>query len=372
MARSTVGEADQQLIAHAARLGVDVSARQLERWRASGLLAPNARRALGRGRGSTSEPPPGAGELVAWLARNARRGRRPRDLALQGFAVGLAVPEDTVRASFADAIDDIRLPGEASMPPDAAPDDAADAAVAARPRFTVVPTRIRRIDHALAQRGVNWAPPELAAIDPGRSDPQADGSYLLHAAVRMILSGGAGINMATIGEFARAMAPTGGVAPLAGQVEYRWPISPREERDAAPDDDDLLALLGNSDLRDQARDLAATTPLAGLRDAFQLATGLHSWADNACAAVEREIAAGRPGEAAREWITSAFGVTRILIIMEIRGKEASPASTAVTAVLLIMMRNMIRAVRQLVPVWNPDVLNNPFVAPLFLVDFLTH
>jgi hypothetical protein len=56
--------------------------------------------------------------------------------------------------------------------------------------------------------------------------------------------------------------------------------------------------------------------------------------------------------------------------MALRDKDAGPAGTAVTAVLLIMMRNMIRAVRQLVPAWNADVLNNPFVAPSFLADFL--
>jgi hypothetical protein len=65
-----VSAADQQLIAHAARHGAVVTARQLERWRARGLLAKNIRRALGRSRGSMSEPPPGAAELVVWLARN--------------------------------------------------------------------------------------------------------------------------------------------------------------------------------------------------------------------------------------------------------------------------------------------------------------
>src|ERR1700689_1704844 len=110
MARSTAGEADRQLIEDAARAGADVSARDLERWRASGLLPPNARRGLGCGMGSASEPPPGVGELVVWLAENARRGRRPGYLALQAFAAGLAVPEYTVRASIAEAISGIRLP----------------------------------------------------------------------------------------------------------------------------------------------------------------------------------------------------------------------------------------------------------------------
>jgi len=137
MPRATASEADQQLIAHAARHGATATARQLERWRAAGLLEPNIRHYPGRGRGSTSEPPPGAADLVVWLAGNERPGRRPGDLALLAFAEGLAVPEDTVRAAFASAITSIRLPAEVGMPPGSAPEDVADAAVAARPRFTM-------------------------------------------------------------------------------------------------------------------------------------------------------------------------------------------------------------------------------------------
>ena len=69
---------------------------------------------------------------------------------------------------------------------------------------------------------------------------------------------------------------------------------PREERDAAPDDEDLLALLGTGDLRDQ---------------------------------------------------------------------DAGPASTAATAVILILVRDMLKAVRQLVPGGNFGVLKNPMVTP---------
>lgn len=370
MPRST-SEADRQLIAHAARHAATVTASQLERWRSSGLLAPNIRRALGRGRGSTSEPPPGAADLVVWLAANERPGRRPSDLALFAFADGLAVPEGTVRASFTSAVTNIRLPVEASMPPGTTPEDVADAAVAAGQRFTMVPARIRRIDRDLARCGVNWSWPELAAIDPGRSDPRPASSDLVYASVQLMRAGGAGIDMGTIGSLIRTLAPAGGVAPLAGQVEYRWPISPGEERDDAPDEEDLLALLGSGDLRDKARELAMTTPVGELWDAFQLAAGLPEWADGTCAAVEREIAAGQPGEAAKEWITSAFGVTRLLMAVTLRSQDAGPASTAATAMALIMMRNMIRAMRQLVPAGNFDVLKNPLVAPPFLTGFLT-
>jgi hypothetical protein len=370
MPRSTVSGADQQLIAHAARCGIMVSARQLERWRARGLLAPNVRRALGRGRGSTSEPPAGAAELVVWLARHARPGRRPGDLALLAFAAGLAVPEDAVRTAFAEAVTGIRLSVETNMPPGAAPEDVAEAAVASGTRFTMMPARIRRIDRALAERGVNWSWPELAKLDPGRSSSLPAGSDWIYSAVQLMRSGGEGIDMGTVGALARTMAPSGGVAPLAGQVEYRWPISRGEEPGGVPEDEDPLALLNGGDLREQARDLAITVPAAELRDAFQLAAGLPRWADGICAAAEREIAAGQLGEAVKEWITSAFGLTRLLMAMALREPNAGPAATAITALVLIMIRNMIRTVRHMLPAGNFDVLKNPLVAPAFLIDFL--
>lgn len=88
---------------------------------------------------------------------------------------------------------------------------------------------------------------------------------------QLILSGGAGITLGTIGALAHALAPTGGVAPLADQVEYR-PISRGEEPGGLPNYDDvLLTLLSDGDLRDQALDLTMTVLAAELRDVFGLA-----------------------------------------------------------------------------------------------------
>jgi hypothetical protein len=279
------------------------------------------------------------------------------------------VPEDTVRAAIAAAVTSIRLPIEAAMP-GAAPEDVADAAVTAGQRIQMVPARIGRIDRALAQRGIDWSWPELARLDPGRSDSPPDSSYWVYTAVQVMLSGGAGLDMGTIGSLARTMAPVGGAAPFAGQVEYRWPVSPGEERDTAPDDEDLLALLGIGDLRDQARNLATTTPAAELRDAYQIAAAMTAWVDGACSAVEREITAGQPGDAVTEWATTAIGPARLMMAVALRDQDAGPASTAATAVMLILIRNMLRVVRQLMPNGNFDVLKNPMVAPSFLADFL--
>ena len=254
--------------------------------------------------------------------------------------------------------------------PGAAPEEVADAAVAAGQPIQVIPARIRRIDRALAQRGIDWSWPELARLDPGRSDSPPSASDWVYTAVLVVLSGGAGIDMGTIGSLARAMAPAGGIAPIAGQVEYRWPISPGEERDYAPDDEDLLALLGTGDQRDHARALAMTTPAAELPDAYQVAAAMTAWADGACTAVEREIADGQPGDAVTEWVTTALGPARMVMAVALRDQDAGPARTAATAMMLILIRNMLRAVRQLMPDGNFDVLRNPMVAPTFLTDFL--
>ena len=59
-----------------------------------------------------------------------------------------------------------------------------------------------------------------------------------------------------------------------------------------------------------------------------------------------------------------------MMAVALRDQDAGPASTAATAMMLILIRNMLRAVRQLMPDGNFNVLRNPMVAPSFLADFL--
>jgi hypothetical protein len=129
--RTGASPADLELITHAERRGFTLTGRRIERWRAQGLLPANVRRALGRGRGSTSEPAPGARDLVLWLGRAHPVGRRPGDLALLAFGAGLAVPENAVQAAFVEAADRLEINAERYGAPGTAPEDIADAAVAA-------------------------------------------------------------------------------------------------------------------------------------------------------------------------------------------------------------------------------------------------
>jgi hypothetical protein len=303
-----------------------------------------------------------------WLAQNARPGRRPGDLALLGFADGLPVPEATVRAAFADAVSGTRLAIEHGMPADASPEDVADAAVAARLPFTMQPARIRRIDDSLARAGVNWSSPELAALDPGPSPSPLVKNDWMYTAVQVMLSGREGIDMATIGALARTLAPAGAPSPLAGQVEFRWPDSPSQ---GVPDDDEVLGmLLGDRGLREQARDLAMSAPAAELREALQLAARLPAWAASVCSSVEREITDGQFGQATRDWVLGAFGLTRVLLTAVLREQHPGPAAAAANALVLLLVRNMVRALRQLMPATDFSVITSPVVAPAFLVSFI--
>jgi hypothetical protein len=68
-------------------------------------------------------------------------------------------------------------------------------------------------------------------------------------------------------------------------------------------------------------------------------------------------------------VQGAFGLTRILLTSALQ-QHPGPAGAATTAVVLLLVRNATRALRQLIPAVDFTVLSNPFVAPAFLVSFL--
>ncbi|MFF2847789.1 hypothetical protein ACFVT5_15965 [Streptomyces sp. NPDC058001] len=84
----------------AAAAGCPVSAAQLERWRAHGLLPRPRVEYRGRA-GTRTEYPPGTEELVLSLARHAGPRRTVDDLALMAFFDGAPVPEDALKLALA-------------------------------------------------------------------------------------------------------------------------------------------------------------------------------------------------------------------------------------------------------------------------------
>jgi len=93
--------------------------------------------------------------------------------------------------------------------------------------------------------------------------------------------------------------------------------------------------------------------------------------DGACTAVELGTAEGKPGGAVREWVTASLGTARLMMAIALPREDAGPASTAATAVVLIMIRTMIRTVRDGLPGWDFDMLKNPMITSACLTDFLS-
>src|SRR5580658_1961640 len=99
--RGRPSHADVTLITELAAHGLTVSAAQLERWRAAGLLPKPERRWLGRGAGSTSAYPPGAFRIAAQLSAVTGQGYTLHHAALALFVGGHHVDEAPLRAAFA-------------------------------------------------------------------------------------------------------------------------------------------------------------------------------------------------------------------------------------------------------------------------------
>jgi len=108
----TVSPATQALIDAARERGIDVSARQVERWRQHGLLRAPERAWLGRGKGSVSYSPAGAVNEVIAVHEVVGRYRSLDEATLMLFADGHPVGDDAVRRAYTRRyqalIDDIR------------------------------------------------------------------------------------------------------------------------------------------------------------------------------------------------------------------------------------------------------------------------
>jgi hypothetical protein len=72
----------------------------------------------------------------------------------------------------------------------------------------------------------------------------------------------------------------------------------------------------------------------------------------------------------KEWIHGAFGPPRLMLITAMRRAKPGPIDLATNALALILVRGIIRHLRQLLPDGNFDLLANPAVTPGFLRSFM--
>ena len=364
MPRAQASATDAQLVVQAAGVGLTISTRQIERWREQGLIPRNIRRGQGRGRGSRSDAPPGTAELVMCLAQHARRGRRPRDLALLAFGAGLAVPELTIRRALAGVVENV----SSLMDKHSAHVVEPAMVLIGRSLVSVVPQRIRRIDRAICVT-VDLADPLLTAQDVGY---QTSGGLTLSAfgdVARLVVQDGLdAIDVGTIAAMSRSLLPAG-AAPLAGLLEFNVPAAATSDGAALLSDEGGLVFLPAGNFPRYLRNLAERTPLGELVDMWQLAGQLSRWATDLCDRVERELESGELGDAALEWMWTSIGAARPWLAMAIRDKNR-PADIACSTLMLIFVRDMLRWLRQHIPNGRFDFLLHPVGLPRVLAPLV--
>lgn len=366
----SISPVDHQLAQQASNEGHPTTTRRIERWREKGLLPPNER--VFAGRGSSSTPAAGTSELVLWLSQNARRGRRPADLALLAFAEGLAIPEATVRDAFIAAVRRAKFSVEGDFPEGAERDDIAEAAVEVGLAGTVLPERVRRIDQSLEKLGADWALPGIGELDPGPTgDPFTPKDWTYNTVIAT-LNGGGDLTIDQMAQMARSVLPKNAVVPVAADMERNWPNN-EAERDLLLNESGGLSFIPEGDVRQHFGAYALNNPLEDLRIAWQTAAQLADWAERLCADTEVEIASNKPGPAAAEWmIGSLLGPARLLLTIGLRDADSSPSDLAFTAVLLVFMKELLNQVRILMPAGNFDVLTLPGVLPTCIQTMLNY
>ncbi|WP_432064500.1 hypothetical protein [Streptomyces sp. C10-9-1] len=355
-----------------------MSAKRLASWRRAGLLPGHTKRALGRGRGSTSVPHDEAFGLVVALARLARRGARPSHLALALFGEGHPVPEETVRDAFGKAVRGLGA-GLGEEGPEEGEDGeewaerVADEVVASGQRVRLVPARVRRIDEGIARymrdRGVVWPPPELAGLDANPEPPSLSGGEVTAAAVTTVLRGGAAVTPQGIGDVLRAVQPTGWGNPGASLTEYTVDDVP----DAAQEvflPDGGMSTVPDGDVRGALLSLAETATLEDLQDAWEVSGATRDWALNLCARVEAELDAGELGDAALAWLMGRAFVSGLVLMAQVGDHHWSPTDRASDSLILLMMRRSLRDLDGKVPDCEWELLGSSAVLPAPLIPFL--
>lgn len=376
MSSSEPSAADQQLIGHAQRHGYTVTAKQLAAWRSHGLLPGNIHGGgLGRGKGSTSRPPPESFGLVLGLARHAGPGKRPTDLALLLFGEGFPVPEATVRAAFRSAVEAVTISGEDDDPHEGTDErlnNVAGHLAESGQAMTLVPARARRIDEQIARlardAGATWPPPEFASWDENpEPSPSTTPQGATLTAASAVLTGS--LSMQEIGDMLRAMNPGAAANPIASLVETTQNDVPDiADKVIAPDG--TLALGPVGDARDLLRDLTDRAPLEDLAAAWQTVQRVREWALDLCVRVESELEAGQRGEAVVEWQTRRSLGAGLALLSTLRDRRWPPAQRALDTMLVLYQLQAFRLLDRIVPGCQWHLLKKEGVMPPPVRDLL--
>ncbi len=249
-------------------------------------------------------------------------------------------------------------------------EDVAETAVRSGLSATMLPARVRTIDHALMAHGLNELPPEIRALDPGaQGEPITPADWTFNTVLAM-RAGGGELTVEQLGEMARSVMPPTLAAPFAADLEQHWPDN-EAEMAVMLNDSGGLALFPEGDIRDLLTSGLGALTLPELRGGWQAAEQLSQWSTHLCATVEAELAACDLGPASLEWMTGAvIGTGRMLLTIGLRDSDARPADLAFTALLLLWMRDRIQQARVLLPQGEFDNLRLPGVLPPAFLQLL--
>ncbi|MET8703333.1 hypothetical protein ABZW10_31410 [Kitasatospora sp. NPDC004723] len=379
MVRTSPSPADRRLIDLAAQRGAEVSARHLERWRSrpSPLLPSHRRDYPGRPTGgSSSMADDRLVDLVVWLARNRRPGTDRGHLALRAFGAGLPVPEETVQDAFVRAargVEDELRRGFGELPEDGDLQewvyDGADALAGSRQRRpTAVDRRIGAIDRQV-QALVEPAAAEFAArFDPGAAEAESldRNDRQFHAAVAA-MAGPGELTPDTLARYARGLVGNGMPQWTAHLLETdpRDPLAAVAEapKHQAPG---LPAHSAANHLLSVARD----APLERLHTAWTAAAQMPGWAENTCAAVESELAAGQPAKATERWaIDMVVPFDRLFLADALSDPDPAPGTQALTALNLLFMTDAINTTLAITDDDGRETIRR--LAPPFFLSLVT-
>ncbi|MEV4511582.1 hypothetical protein AB0K00_21725 [Dactylosporangium sp. NPDC049525] len=372
MPRGSISSADAALLAAVQAQGVTATPTQLERWRSAGLLQRNVRSSLGRGRGSVSMAPADAVASVVWLAQHGRQGARPWHLALEAFAHGLPLSEQTIRSAWRNVVKRGELPVERDLPKPSDGADLSEWAWAVAERSTdqsvkaLLPQRIRQIDAMITAAGVPWSSAELATYDRsiGNDEPVTRRDVAAYT-VAAVLAGAPELVGPAIAPHVRALIPAGAANPMASMLEFSEPSIP-DATDLY--DADGIALIPNGDLRNLYRQLVDDAPLPLLLASWQAAARLQTWAHDECNAVEAELQTQTADGSTLRWMLgTAFGLHRLMLCLALRDRQFGTPERAETAVTLLGMHVGFQRLRTILPDSDYQVLAQ--LLPDFLLTF---
>ena len=114
----------------------------------------------------------------------------------------------------------------------------------------------------------------------------------------------------------------------------------------------------------------ASAPVEILWEAWQVVDRIRDWAEELSAAVEAELAAGRPEAAVQAWCFASLMLACMFLISALKPGRRTATDRAQSAANLLMVRDMLHRLNDQFPDAQRSVLDNPALMPDCVRPFL--